>query len=184
MKFALGWLIAAGVALTACSHDASATNAAASPTSSSDSSTVTVHDANGDTVTSSGKTVTVQSSGGTSSLAGGPVDPAKLGAPVYPGATANANGSLSAVTPKSATYVASFNTPDDFEKVYGFYKAQMPAGSEQLKAIVGADSAARFQTGDADKDQVTVNISTKAGATTIAIAHITMTAAAAASAAP
>ena len=115
---------------------------------------------------------------GTATLGGG-VDPSKLGGPVYPGAKVdpNSNGSLSASTDKGSTVMAMFKSPDPFEKVYQFYKAQMPAGSEGMKLSMGGESSATFAVGkDGSPDQVVVQINAKDGAdTSILITHIIRT---------
>src|SRR5215469_18130248 len=72
-----------------------------------------------------GKTTTVSGDQGSVTVGKG-VDTSKLGAPVYPGAASDDNGVSFSGQQGSAT-MASFKTGDDFEKVYDYYKSQMPA---------------------------------------------------------
>lgn len=126
------------------------------------------------------KTVTVQSSEGTVSI-GQSVDAGKLGAPVYPGAQASQQGSITNISAKGNSIIAAFKTTDAFDKVYEYYKQQMPAGSEKTKISGANGSVAAFQVGDDNAaDQVTVQVTTdKPNETDILITHITKTGAAA-----
>ncbi|MEO6835641.1 MAG: hypothetical protein ABI231_07025 [Candidatus Tumulicola sp.] len=126
------------------------------------------------------KSVTVQTKEATTAI-GENVDAAKLGAPVYPGAQAN-QGTLATHDDKSASVIAAFRTTDAFDKVYDFYKRQLPAGAEKLKVASGNGSIASFQSGG-ESDQVAVQIaSDKPNETDILITHVTKTGAGAASA--
>ena len=120
------------------------------------------------------KTTTISGSGGSVTVGDKAVDLSKLGAPVYPGATQDADGgSVSVTTSEATTSTAVLKSTDPFDKVYDFYKAQMPAGSEKLKMSSGGSSTAMFQVGDSDaKETVAVTISAKDGEpTTISINH-------------
>jgi hypothetical protein len=153
--------LAAIVALAACS--------------SHKATTVTTTDGSATVTTSQDdKTVTVQTKEGTTAV-GQSVDASKLGAPVYPGAQANQQGSITTNTGKGTTVIASFKTADPFDKVYGFYKAQLPAGSEKMKMASGNGSVASFQTGDeGGPDQVSVQVSSEqSNETAILITHVT-----------
>ncbi len=108
-----------------------------------------VYSGNGTTVTtdSNQKTVTVRSSEGTMTMGKGVVDAAKLGVPVYAGATQD-EGALSVTGEQGSAQMTAFTTPDAFDKVYAFYKNSMPAGSEKMKVEQGDSSIAEFVTGD------------------------------------
>lgn len=90
----------------------------------------------------SGKSVTVKSSDNTATV-GSSVDPAQLGAPVYPGAKANKAGTVS-YTGADAGVMAAFSTTDDFDKVYNFYKSKLPPDSEKMRTQSADGSAAEF----------------------------------------
>jgi hypothetical protein len=144
----------AAVVLAACSHK------------------TTVATGNGETVTtdSSNQSVTVQSSDGTVTV-GKSADPAQLGVPIYPGAgTTSADASVQ-VSGAHPGQMASFTTTDDFDKVYEFYKAHMPAGSEKMKMDAGGTSMAEFQATASDGTATTVTVSGKDGKTSILIVH-------------
>lgn len=123
-----------------------------------------------------GKTTTVTSDHGSVTV-GKDVDTSKLGAPVYPGATSDSDGGVSLSGQSGSATMASFKTTDDFDKVYQFYKSQMPAGSEKMKMGSGDDQAAMFVIGDAKAgddqkgDATTVQITGKTGETDIIITH-------------
>ncbi len=131
-----------------------------------------VYSGNGTTVTtdSNQKTVTVQSSEGTMTMGKGVVDAAKLGVPLYAGATQD-EGALSVTGARGSAQMATFTTSDPFEKVYGFYKSKMPAGSEKMKVEQGDSSVAEFVTGSGKpgEAQTMVMIGRKAGKTSIVI---------------
>ena len=129
----------------------------------------TVATSSGDaTITQSGngQQVTVQSSSGTVTV-GGSVDPSNLGAPVYPGAEANTTMN---VTGSDAGAMAAFKTNDDFDKVYDWYKSQLPAGSEKMKMSSGDGSVAEFVIEGAN-GKTAVQVTGKAGETEILITH-------------
>jgi hypothetical protein len=172
-----GLLLAALIMTSACSNKAAtSTNDAADSsanTAANSAADTTANAAASPAPASSGYTVTTKS--GTATLGGG-VDASKLGAPVYPGAQPNpdSNGSLSAETPEGSTVMATFKTADGFDKVYDYYKAQMPAGTEGMKLSMGGASSATWQVGnDGSADQVVVQVnSDKTGEVTILITHI------------
>ncbi|HTA37932.1 MAG TPA: hypothetical protein VK760_02590 [Candidatus Acidoferrales bacterium] len=185
MKIATaGLLLAALIVTSACSNKASTTattsgdvtnTAAAAPADAAATATPD-NSAASPAPASSGMTVTTKD--GTATIGGG-VDPSKLGAPVYPGATIDpdAQGSISAQTPEGSTYIQMFKTPDGFDKVYDFYKAQMPAGSEGMKMSMGGASSATWQVGkDGGPDQVLVQVNAdKTGKVSILITHVIKT---------
>jgi hypothetical protein len=176
-----GLLLAALIMTSACSNKAAtSTNDAAATSANTTANTAADTTANAadnsaasPAPASSGYTVTTKN--GTATLGGG-VDASKLGAPVYPGAQPNpdSNGSLSAETPDGSTVMATFKTSDGFDKVYDYYKAQMPAGTEGMKLSMGGASSATWQVGkDGSADQVVVQVnSDKTGEVTILITHV------------
>jgi hypothetical protein len=125
------------------------------------SHTRTITTTNGSaTVTTSNdnKTVTVRSSQGTFTEGKNAVNPASLGLPVYPGAAQSQVG-YSAASKESNGSVVVMTTNDPFDKVYGWYKAQMPAGSEQMHMTSQNSSIAVFQEGKTgDKEEKAVSI--------------------------
>ena len=152
MRNALLTLVAIAVFATACT-----------------SHKVTV-DSNGTTVTTSGdnQTVTVQSSGGSVTVGKNVVDATKLGLPVYPGADASQNTGWTGSGKEGSGTVAMLTTKDTFDKVYDWYKSQMPAGSEKLKTTSDSGSMAMFQIGkEGDKEQKVVTITGEKDATNI-----------------
>jgi len=83
------------------------------------------------------------------------------GAPVYPGAREHfVHG------------VARFSTVDRFDRVYAFYKRQMPLGSELLHVGEAGSSMACFRLDDEkDFEQTSVTITGKSNGTDILIRH-------------
>jgi hypothetical protein len=133
--------------------------------------TTTVSTSNGDaTVTqdANGQSTTVQTQNGTVTV-GKSADPSQLGAPVYPGADTNNEGTVSYSGANGGT-MAAFKTTDDFDKVYSFYKSQLPAGSEKMKMQSGDGSVAEFEVTGSNGDTA-VQISGKTGETDIIITH-------------
>lgn len=124
----------------------------------------------GSTVTTSGdnQTVTIQGKEGTVVAGKGAVDLAKLGLPVYPRANASDNAGWSASTKEGSGAIAIMTTTDSFDKVYEWYKSQLPAGSEKVKTSGESGSMAMFQLGkDSDKLKKVVEITGAKDSTTI-----------------
>ena len=92
--------------------------------------------------------------------------------PSYPGATTEAAGS-NAMSGSGMAAGKVLSTTDDFDKVYGWYQKNMPAGSEKSHMDTPIKSAV-FMTGEAGKDQQSVTITTANGKTMITIAHVKM----------
>lgn len=139
------------------------------------------------TTSDDSKTTTISGNGGSMTLGSNAVDASKLGAPLYPGATQDADGGgMTLTTAEGTNSTASLKSTDPFDKVYDFYKAQMPPGSEKLKLSSGGSSTAMFQVGDSDaKETVLVTIAAKDGdPTAITINHMVKNDAAMASTAP
>lgn len=151
-------LIAAGL-LAGCSHKVTVSN-------------------DGSTVTTSGdnQTVTINSDKGTVVAGKGAVDAAKMGLPVYPGADASQNTGWSGTSKEGTGAVAVLTTKDSFDKVYEWYKGQLPAGSEKLKTTSDSGSMAMFQIGkEGDKQQKVVEITGSKDTTTIMLSSGTKT---------
>ncbi|HEV7179374.1 MAG TPA: hypothetical protein VGN11_05855 [Candidatus Baltobacteraceae bacterium] len=126
-----------------------------------------------ETVTTSqdGKTATVDTKDGTMTV-GGDVDPASLGAPIYPGANKNGSGNIAVSGANGAGAMASFKTGDPFDKVYAFYKAHLPADAEKSKVEENGTMVAAFQIIDTKSgDQTSVMVEGKAVETDILITH-------------
>jgi hypothetical protein len=87
----------------------------------------------------------------------GTIDASKLGVPVYPGAKPNNQGSLSVNSAKGSAAYAGFSTDDSFDKVYQFYKSQLPPDAEKMKTSSGNSSMAMFST-KVGSDTVSVEV--------------------------
>jgi hypothetical protein len=147
-------LLAALLVLSGCSHKTTVSN---------DGTTVTT---NGDN-----QTVTVQGKEGTVTAGKGAVDTAKLGLPIYPGADASQNAGWSGQSKEGSGAMAVLTTKDSFDKVYQWYKSQMPAGSEKMHMTADSGSSAVFQIGkEGDKETKSVTISGEKDTTTIMLA--------------
>jgi hypothetical protein len=91
--------------------------------------------------------------------------------PSYPGAVTQASGSSSNMTSSAAGQVLT--TDDPFDKVYGWYQQNMPAGSEKSHVTSPIQSAV-FMIGDPGKGQTSVTLTTSGGKTMITIAKVKM----------
>ena len=158
MRTSAVFSLAVIVALSGCSHKT---------TISTGNGTATV------TTSQDNKTATIQTKEGTVTLGAGAVDASKLGAPLYPGAKQNEGGAMTVAGGEGGSSVAAFTTEDSFDKVYDWYKGQMPAGSEKMKMSTAAGDMAQFVSGANDKDQTTVMITSKDNKTSIVISHNT-----------
>lgn len=118
-------------------------------------------------------TVKVTSQQGTAIIGKGAVDPKALGLPLYPSAIQSQTGGMSASTKEGTSHVVSLATKDSFDQVYQWYKAHMPAGSEQLHMEAASGSIATFLIGkEGDSDQKSVQIQASKDTTTILLSHI------------
>ena len=120
-----------------------------------------------------GKSTTVQTDQGTVTV-GKAVDTSKLGVPTYPGASSDNSASVSGTAGGSTGSIVTFKTSDSFDKVYQWYKTQLPADSEKLKTTTADGSVAMFSIEDKAKSTVTnVQIVSKgaSGETQILITH-------------
>jgi hypothetical protein len=120
--------------------------AACSQSSKVATTTITTKDSmsDGTTTTSTGTSTTISNDQGQVTVGASP-DAAKLGAPVYPGATQSPGGVVVSTVNGSGA-VASFKTTDAFDKVYDFYKSQLPPDAEKMKTSSGTQSMAMFST--------------------------------------
>lgn len=122
------------------------------------------------TVTKNGSTTTYESKEGKVTV--GAVDPSKLGAPVYPGATQTEdNSSISVTSSKGSGTMASFTTADKFPAVEAWYKAHLPKGSEKMDVNEGGNAIADFTMAENTPNQTLVMITGKDGQTQIVITH-------------
>ncbi len=89
---------------------------------------------------------------------GGTITEAQLGVPVYPGATVKATVSMqgAAGDGKGKTDVCTLLTPDSFDKVAAFYKANLKNVKNSFVQGAGEQGIAMFTVG-AD-DAITVNL--------------------------
>jgi hypothetical protein len=92
--------------------------------------------------------------------------------PSYPGAKTEAAGS-NAMGGSGMAAGKVLSSADSFDKVYGWYQKNMPAGSEKSHMDTPIKSAV-FMTGEAGKDQQSVTITVANGKTMITIAHVKM----------
>lgn len=137
-----------------------------------------VTEANGTSVTTSGtgenQTVTVQASGGSIIAGKNVVDPAKVGLPVYPGATADQTGAMSATGAQESGALVSLKTSDSFDKVYGWYKSHMPANAQTMESTSGGTSVGSFvEATSSEKEQKSVTITSSSQGTTITLMSAT-----------
>lgn len=98
---------------------------------------------------------------------GGSVDPSKLGVPIYPGAAQNPDA-MSVTSASGSGAVVQFKTTDPFDKVYDFYKAQLPNDSEKMKM---ASTMAMFKVENTAGGDTLVQLTAGSGFTAITITH-------------
>lgn len=100
------------------------------------------------------------------------VDPKGLGLPLYPGSIEAETGALTTHSKIETSQIVSMNTKDPFEQVYRWYKARMPAGSEQAHMDIPGGSVASFVMGKpTDPDERSVMITQASDKTTILLNH-------------
>jgi len=136
---------------------------------------VTVSTANGNTtVTQSqdNQTTTVTTKEGTMKAGKDAVDLSTLGVPVYAGATQQ-QGGYSMTGAQGGAQVVALTTADPFDKVYVFYKAQLPANAEAMKTESNGSSYAMFRVGTDQNGSSIVLEQKSGGATTIVITKST-----------
>jgi hypothetical protein len=155
------------IALAACSHgNANSTSDNSANATGTDTSSPAAIDTQ-----ASPQSATIQTDKGAVTI-GNAVDTSKMGAPAYPGATTDNSHSVSiSGGGTSGSSLATFQTTDGFDKVYAFYKQQLPADSEKFKMSAGGVSSASFQFPASDGLITTVSISTKDSVTNITMTH-------------
>lgn len=116
------------------------------------------------------KTTTITAQGASVKMGQGAVDPAKLGLPVYPGATTAEGGGWAMQSKEGGGEMVTLTTSDSYDKVEAWYKAKMPADSEAMNMKSGDTAAAVFKVGkESDKDQSSVLINGEKDKTTITL---------------
>jgi hypothetical protein len=148
--------LVAAVAITGCSGGSS---------NSTDNSATSAATDNSAAATSDNSAATTANDSAAASKATGDI-------PSYPGAKTEAAGS-SAMGGSGMSAGKVLSTTDAFDKVYGWYQKNMPAGSEKSHMDAPVKSAV-FMTGEAGKDQQSVTITNSSGKTMITIAHVKM----------
>jgi hypothetical protein len=114
---------------------------------------------------------TITTSSGQVTVGQGAVDTGKLGVPLYPGAQQSENGALSMSGQEGSGEMVTLTTKDDFDKVYNWYKSQLPPDAEKMKVSDAGESMATFAVGDPTKEQTSVIITGKPDETSILISH-------------
>lgn len=123
-----------------------------------------------------GETTTYKSSEGQVTVGRGAVDAASLGLPIYPGSkpSEQSSVSVSGTAHGGGGQIVTLTTDDGFDKVYAYYKAQLPAGAEKMKVSSNGSSMATFQVGEQSAaDAKTVMITEANGKVTIQLTHAT-----------
>jgi len=87
------------------------------------------------------------------------VTEAEVGVPVYPGATAELTGNYAATGQQESVQHTMLTTPDSFDKVAAFYKANLKnVGASTVQDMGGNGKVAMFQVKGADGSEIAVNI--------------------------
>jgi len=128
----------------------------------------------GTTGTSSGpggnQTESVQTHGGSMSMGKNAVNPATMGLPIYPGATANVNGALSGTSAQGSSQLISLQTSDPFDKVFAWYKSRMPENPQNARSASGKISIGEFFEGtSSDRQWKSVTLTSLPAGTTITL---------------
>jgi len=114
------------------------------------------------TTSADDKTTTITTKEGSMTAGDNAVDISKLGVAIYPGAQQQ-QGSFAISGQTSSGQMVSFKTTDGFDKVYGWYKSQLPPAAQQMKMDANGTSFAQFVSGD--KANATTIMITSKGAT-------------------
>ena len=93
---------------------------------------------------SSVQQASVQTQQGKVTMGQGAVDPNSLGLPLYPGAQPSDAGSFAVTNQQGGTQIVTMVTKDGYDKVVAFYKAKMPAGTQEVVSGEGAAAKAQF----------------------------------------
>jgi hypothetical protein len=149
--------ICASIALAGCSHK------------------TTIQTSQGSvTVDQGANSTTIKTKDGEVAYGKGAVDPSSLGLPVYPGAASSDQGvSIADGSKAQGAKVALLTTTDSFDKVYDYYKSQLPAGSEKSKVEAGDTQLATFEIGADTNDEKSVTITGSKDKVSISLTHIT-----------
>jgi len=123
------------------------------------------------TTSADNKTTTMQTKEGTFTAGEGAVNIAKLSVPVYPGAKTSETGGYAMTGRGGDAQVVSLTSPDAFSKVYAWYHAKMPSGSEKLKVSNPGAEMAEFISVIARKEERTVMLQRRGGQTLILISR-------------
>jgi len=164
MRYSSHLLALAALAfLAACSHASSDSSSAGATAAATDAAAAS---ASAESASTPGQGTTITTDKGAVTL-GGSVDPAKLGVPIYPGAT-QAEGGMSVSSANGSGAVAQFKTNDSFDKVYDYYKSQLPSDSEKVKV---ASSMVMFKVENTAGGDTVVQITAGQGFTAVTITH-------------
>jgi hypothetical protein len=93
------------------------------------------------------KTTTITTKDGSMTAGQNAVDLSKLGVPIYPGVQQQ-QGSFAISGQQGSGQLVTFKSTDGFDKIYAWYKSQLPAGAEQMKMDSNGTSVAQFTSGD------------------------------------
>lgn len=131
---------------------------------------------NGGTVTTDtsgdSKTTTITSQGASLKVGQNAVDPAKLGLPIYPGASTAEGGGWAMQSKSGGGEMVTLTTPDSFDSVEAWYKSRLPTGSESMNIKSGDTASAIFTVGkDSDQEHRSVMLNGEKGKTTITLTH-------------
>jgi len=99
------------------------------------------------TTSADDKTTTITTKEGSMTAGENAVDVSKLGIPVYPGAQQQ-QASFAISGQQGSGQMVTFKSTDGFDKIYAWYKSQLPAGSQQMKIDSNGTSIAQFVSGD------------------------------------
>jgi ABC-type glycerol-3-phosphate transport system substrate-binding protein len=114
------------------------------------------------TTSADDKTTTITTKEGSMVAGENAVDVAKLGVPVYPGAQQQ-QGSFAISGQQGSGQMVTFKSTDGFDKIYDWYKSQLPPGAQTMKMDSNGTSIAQFVSGD--KVNATSIMITSKGAT-------------------
>lgn len=121
--------------------------------------------------------IQVESKDGKATIVGGPqqsVNPAEVGAPIYPGAQVQMSGKYEgkeqAGKESFAQYI--FVTNDAYEKVVEFYKANLKDVKGSFTQNTGTQKMTMFQVGDKAQQHVNVIFDSNKNQTTIQIMRV------------
>jgi len=85
---------------------------------------------------------------------------AELGVPVYPGATVEVSGEYEGQGQSEMMHQNMLSTPDDFDKVFEFYKSHLKNVKNTMNQSTGDGMMAMFNLTAADGAEITVHLTT------------------------